>query len=110
MADGTGHAPDTTLLQWAIGLVVSILVAINGWFWLRVQSLETKIDHSNEASAKRTADAIDKIWSAIDADRREGSAHRTAMLTTLREVPTRSDLEHMEARLTKQIDRPATPR
>ena len=48
---------------------------------------------------------IDEVWNTINLNDRAAQEHRTNLLTALREIPTRREMQAGEARIMEALDR-----
>jgi len=100
-------APDSdpNLLQWSMGLVAAVLAAWINWLRAKIDSLQQAIASAHDAAIKAAHDGDRDLWSAITKDRDAADAWRTRMLERMADIPTKSELAAMEARLAHRIDR-----
>jgi hypothetical protein len=100
---------DPGILGWALGAVAAAVSAAFTWIWNRMQAIENRLDarmNAAEADEKNHASNSDvrDLWAAITQDRQDAARFREATLVRLGEMPTKTDLREMEARLSTSIN------
>lgn len=102
MADG---ANEVNLAQWALGAVTTALAGALTWLWNRTTGLESRLDARITAAGAAAKSDNRDIWTAITEDRRSATAYRERTLERLAEMPTKTDLQNLENRITAALNR-----
>lgn len=78
-------------LEWALGLLMPCVLAVLGWFHVRLNRSEDKMQADNG-----------RLWEALKEADRDFQAHRGVVLGSM---ITKEDLAAMESRIMAALDR-----
>lgn len=101
--------PEINVGQWALGAWAGLLSLVLGWLWAEVKGVRSRIDQSAKNSQQQSAAGDDKLWAALKDSNDKAEKFREEMLKTMREVPTRHDIEGMERRINENMERLLPP-
>lgn len=94
---------DEATFKWTVGGLVTLLVGMLGVVWSRINGAEVRQDKREEVMKQQQQDGDNSLWAALNVSNRDLQIFKEDTLKTLREVPTRKDLEAMEARIMQAI-------
>ncbi|GEM_PF-3183167 len=94
---------DEATFKWTVGGVVALCFGAMGVIWKRLNGLEEKGGQRDDANVKAAKEADDTLWEAHNVQVRDFQSFKDDTLKTLRDVPTRADLDAMEKRLMEAI-------